>query len=136
IPIQKGDFLPLFWAAWSSSFTSKNILSSFRATGISPPDPNVILQRFKKRPRRGDNNLKIGDLCDTAVKDTNGVEAEQLRASLHSIQVQNELLHHENEGLRSAITTKKKRPTQSKPLELHQREEYCSGAVFWSPRKV
>ncbi|KAF1828516.1 hypothetical protein BDW02DRAFT_574819 [Decorospora gaudefroyi] len=115
IPIQKGDFL-LF----------KNILSSFQATGISPLDPDVILQRFKKRPRRGDKDPKNGNLCDTAVKDTSGVEARQLRSSLHSLQVQNKLLHHENEGLRST----------SKPLELHQREEFHSSAVFWSPRKV
>ncbi|KAF1837920.1 hypothetical protein BDW02DRAFT_475208, partial [Decorospora gaudefroyi] len=68
-------------------------------------DPDVILQRFKKRPRRGDKDPKNGDvgdsstwkqlqkLCDTAVKDTGGVEARQLRSSLHSLQVQNELLH-------------------------------------------
>ncbi|KAF1831726.1 hypothetical protein BDW02DRAFT_504624, partial [Decorospora gaudefroyi] len=54
---------------------------------------------------------QLQKLCDTAVKDTGGVEARQLRSSLHSLQVQNELLHHENEGLRSAVTTKKKRPT-------------------------
>ncbi len=35
---RKGDFFPLFWAAWMDSFTESRILKSFEATGISPPN--------------------------------------------------------------------------------------------------
>ncbi|KAF1941404.1 hypothetical protein EJ02DRAFT_512458 [Clathrospora elynae] len=55
---------------------------------------------------------------------------------MHSLQVQNELLHHEIDGLRNALTTKKKHQKKSKPLDLQQRKEYHGGAVYWSPRKV
>lgn len=38
ISIKKGDFIPLFWAAWELSFTSQNVLKAFEATGVSPPN--------------------------------------------------------------------------------------------------
>jgi hypothetical protein len=46
IPIKKGDFFPLFWSAWISSFTESLILKAFEATEIWPIDANVILCRF------------------------------------------------------------------------------------------
>jgi hypothetical protein len=148
IPIKKGDFFPLFWAAWVTSFTHKNILSSFKATGIAPPNAKVILKRFKTTTSEQDRGLEIeeeGDgstwrqlrhLFDAAVEDTAAESSRRLGASLHSLQVQNKLLHHENKGLRTALSTQKKHKKKSKPLDLQQRKEYHSGAVFWSPRKV
>ncbi|KAF2001587.1 hypothetical protein P154DRAFT_432760, partial [Amniculicola lignicola CBS 123094] len=50
--------------------------------------------------------------------------------SLHHLQVQNELLYHENSGLREALTTKSRHKNKGKALDLQQREEYHSGAVF------
>jgi hypothetical protein len=35
----KADFFPLFWQAWTSSFTESLILKAFEATGLSPPNP-------------------------------------------------------------------------------------------------
>ncbi|RMZ66343.1 pogo transposable [Pyrenophora seminiperda CCB06] len=148
IPVKKGDFFQLFWAAWSTSFTQENILSSFRATGVAPPNANVVLQRFKTTTLEQDKGLQVrkhgdGDtwkqlrnLFDVVAKDIPKVEAKQLSSSLHSLQVQNELLHHENKGLRTALSTKHKHKKKSKPLDLQQRKEYHGGAVFWSPRKV
>ena len=46
--IKKSDFFHLFWKAWASTFTQGLILRSFKATGISPLQPSVILQRFAK----------------------------------------------------------------------------------------
>jgi hypothetical protein len=70
------------------------------------------------------------------VKDTAGDDAKRLSTSLHSLQVQNELLNHESQGLRAALVTKRKDTKKSKPLDLQQRQEYHGDAVFWSPRKV
>jgi hypothetical protein len=50
MPIKKGDFFPLFWSAWTSSFTESLILKAFEATGIWPMDANVILRRFASTP--------------------------------------------------------------------------------------
>jgi hypothetical protein len=49
---------------------------------------------------------------------------------LHHLANQNELLTDENEGLRDALTTKKKHNKKGKVLDLQQRQEYHSGAVW------
>jgi hypothetical protein len=48
IPITKGDFFPLFWEAWTTSFSEELILKAFKATGIWPTNGQVILKRFIK----------------------------------------------------------------------------------------
>jgi hypothetical protein len=42
LSVKKGDFFPLFWKAWVSSFKEDMIINSFKATGISPLNPDVI----------------------------------------------------------------------------------------------
>jgi hypothetical protein len=73
-------------------------------------------------------------LLDNAVTDGGRKSQEAVSSALHSLQVKNELLHHKNKGLRNTFTTKKKQ--KSNTMNLHQRKEYQSSAVFWSPRKV
>ena len=41
-----------------------------------------------------------------------------MSSALHSLQVKNELLHHENKGLRDALTTKKKHKKKSNTIDL------------------
>jgi hypothetical protein len=43
LAVKKGDFFPLFWVAWTSSFTTANILSSFKNTGIIPMDLDIVI---------------------------------------------------------------------------------------------
>jgi hypothetical protein len=43
ITVKKGDFFLLFWGAWESSFETEIILKIFKATGIWPMEPEVIL---------------------------------------------------------------------------------------------
>ena len=62
--------------------------------------------------------------------DKSKVEAKRLSAALHSLQVNNELLHFENQRLKDAVTTKQKHKKKSKPLDLQQRKEFRSKAVF------
>jgi hypothetical protein len=119
IPVTKGDFFPLFWPAWGASFTSKNALSSFEATGVVPLNADAVLKRFRNTTSDQDETLRLepeGDksswrqLCqvfDAAVEDSTEESSRRLGASLHSLQVQNELLHHENEGLCNALTFKR-----------------------------
>jgi hypothetical protein len=49
-PINKDDFSPLFIPAWEHTFTEKLVKKAFESTGIIPPDPDVILSKFKKSP--------------------------------------------------------------------------------------
>jgi hypothetical protein len=70
------------------------------------------------------------------VQDQSSKDAKKLSQSIHHMSVQNELLHHEVDGLKEALLVKKKHKKKGKPLDLQQRQEYHGGAVFWSPRKV
>ncbi|CAE7003081.1 DDE 1 domain containing protein [Pyrenophora teres f. teres] len=148
IGTSKGEFLSNLWTTRSESFRRGLILKSFQATGVLPMDAQAVLKRFNKTPQQQLNGVKVGqqgdgdswrqlrNFLDAAVEDRAEVESTRLEQSLHSLQVQNELLHHENEGLRSLLNNKKKRNNKSKVLDLQHSEEYHGGAVFWSPRKV
>jgi hypothetical protein len=145
LAVQKGDFFPLFWGAWESTFTTRLVLKAFEATGIAPMKADVILERFRKQD---DNESEarpstplpkdwrqMNRLVRAAVKDTSAETSQKLSQTLHQLQVQNELLHHEISGLRDALTTKKQRKNADKPLDLQREEEYHGGATFWSPSK-
>lgn len=47
------------------------------------------------------------------------MEAKQLKLSLHSLQTQNELLYYQNDGLREALTVKKKYAKKGYTLNLY-----------------
>jgi hypothetical protein len=140
IAVAKEDFFPLFWRAWVSSFKTETILSSFQATGIWPMDAEVILKRFWSREQGegegGPSALAESDwrqmerLLRSAVTDTATKASQLLSQTLHHLQVQNELLHYENDGLREALTIKRRCKKRSKQLNLQQRKEYHAGAVF------
>ncbi|KAI1676182.1 DDE-1 multi-domain protein [Pyrenophora tritici-repentis] len=120
VSVKKEDFFPLSWRAWSSSFTKNNILKAFSATGIWPADPNVILKKFSLTPDKSHRE-------QSRLSPSDWNHLRQL--------VQNELLRHEMEGLRAALSHKQKHKGKGKALDLQQRKEYHGGAVFWSPRK-
>ncbi|KAF2831231.1 hypothetical protein CC86DRAFT_281956 [Ophiobolus disseminans] len=69
-------------------------------------------------------------LVRSAVSDRGADKLKKLSQTVHSLATQNELLRHENEGLKEALTVKKRHRKVSKPLDLQQREEYHGGAMF------
>jgi hypothetical protein len=111
-------------------------------------DREVILKKYRPRtPEEAEDEprsspleeadwRKIRRVMEQVVRDGQEQKAQKITASLHHLQIQNELLLHENEGLKHALTTKKKHKKESKVLDLQQREEYHGGAVFWSPSKI
>jgi hypothetical protein len=148
LPVKKADFFLLFWDAYNTSFTRKNILKSFEATGIEPCNASVVLQRFTTPPPQLDNGTKLGEhgdgdtwrdvhkLFDAAVPDKMTVEAKQLSQALHSFQVKNEVVWKENKDLHTSFNIKKKRAKKSKYLHLSQQKEFHSNAVFYSPSTI
>jgi hypothetical protein len=142
--IRKGDFFPLFWRAWKSSFVEKNILASSGATGIWPMDPEPVIKAFKKqRPTTPpeQTSASVNDwhelerLFRAAVTNRDTAVSKKLSHTLHHFQVQNELVKLENKGLRKALDDKKKHKKKGKVLSLQTDKEYWSGATFYSPRK-
>jgi hypothetical protein len=73
---------------------------------------------------------------DAAVTERAKAEGKCVAAALLSLPVQNEHLHHKNNGLRAVLTTKQKHKKKSKVLDLQQRKKYQGGAVIWSPYKI
>lgn len=146
--MQKNDFLRLFWAAFTSSFTANNILSSFAATAVHPRNPHVVLNRLDystpeqdidteaREHGNGDSWRQLAKLLDAAVPDISKNKAKQVKQAFHSLQVHNELLHYENNELRAEIATKNRAKKQKKILDMQQHQEYQSPAVIWSPRSV
>ncbi|KAF2022550.1 hypothetical protein EK21DRAFT_15843, partial [Setomelanomma holmii] len=71
-----------------------------------------ILKRFQKKTSDGDKSPKsdekqaeetwreLSRLIHVAVKDLASIEAKKLGHSLHHLQVGNELIKHENKGLK------------------------------------
>ncbi|KAF1360648.1 hypothetical protein EJ07DRAFT_115300 [Lizonia empirigonia] len=108
--ITKRDFFWLFNAAWHSSFTEKLILKSFKATGISPCNPSVILERFKTTQ------------TDNSRPNSSGSTSSPLQ--------------HENNNLRDALANEKKRRQRGKAVLLEPPAQYDGGAILWSPNKA
>ncbi|KAF1945224.1 hypothetical protein EJ02DRAFT_419751 [Clathrospora elynae] len=131
-----------------SSFTTDNILSSFRSTGINPLDPEVVLKKFEKpTTEQGESSSseQIGDgsswrqihgLIVSAVKDPSSKEAKELSTTFHSLQTQSELKNHEITGLRDALETKKKHKKKKYTLKLEQPRDNTGGGMFFTPSKV
>jgi hypothetical protein len=146
IGVKNAIFFPLFWSAWCTTMRPELVQRSFEATVVWPMDAEVILKRFNATTsgQYEDTELEevgykdswndIRKTLDAAVADKANAEAKRLSSTLHPLQVQNELLHHENKGLRAAI--KRRHKKNSKLFDLQHREEYHGGAVLWSPRKI
>jgi hypothetical protein len=148
VPVAKADFFLLFWAGYTDSFTRKNILKAFKATGVEPRDVEVVLKRFKTTTPQdfedtetaqlgnGSTWNELRDLLRVVVTDTSKVEAKALGTAIHSLQVHNKLYCDKIDGLCGALTTRQRHKGKSKSLDLQQRKEFRSKAVFYSPSTV
>lgn len=149
VSMSKRDFFPLFWKAWQASFKEKTIENAFKATGLSPFHPEVILRRFSTAEALSGSNSdsdssassasnwrKIRKLINQAVDTRESRKVSKLHRALHATSVQNSLLKHETAGLLEAPINERTRRKRGKALPLETPEEYHGGAMFWSPRKV
>jgi hypothetical protein len=146
--VKRRDFFLVFWAAWSYTMRSELILQSFRATGVWPMDAEVILKCFNNTTLEQDEGLELEELGDgTPWKDLRTILSvavterakdvgNRVSTALHSLQVHNELLHHENEGLRAALATKNRHKKKSALLDLDNDSTEGGGGIIYSPRKV
>jgi hypothetical protein len=142
--MSKRDFFPLFYRAWQIFFEETTILKAFKATGFSPFNPEVILKRFNTSSSSDSessalsvsNWRKTEGLLRQVVKDRGDRRAQKLSQAFHQISTQKTLLEYKVKSLREVLINERTRRKQGKPLLLEKSEEYCGGAVFWSPRKV
>jgi hypothetical protein len=118
----------------------------------NPIDREAVLKRFHaKTPRTPEEDdehepqssplveadwRKIRRVVEQVVKDGEQRKAQKISESFHHLQVTNELLREENNGLQNALKRKQKHKKKGKVPDLQQREVYHGGAVLWSPRKL
>jgi len=120
--ITKRDFFHLFWPAWEQALSSRNILSSWKTVGISPLDPEIILQRFTKkkdlRPSTSESSRsilqaedwrKIERLLNRVVADIYDKNTKKLSSMMHHLSTENILLKLRCQGLESALQNEKKK---------------------------
>ena len=149
VSMSKRDFYPLFYRAWQASFKAETIQKAFMVTGLSPFNPEVILQKFNTKQSISNHNSdsessalsasdwrKIRALIDRAVNQKDSKKIEKLHRALHTITAQNSVLKHEAAGLREALINERTRRRRGKALPLIGADEYHGGAVVWSPTKV
>jgi hypothetical protein len=149
--VKKADFYGLFKSAYTKSFTEKNIVSSFEATGIWPTDPSPVLDRLQPStpPHQTDQNgneapsdlspargVQLERLLRETVKDISDTVARKLTSSVHRLATENKIQALEITGLRSSLATKNKRTSHGKALPLPISEKSTGGAIFFSPRSV
>ena len=147
--ITKRDFFRLFWHAWKTSFTSENILSGFKATGLHPFNPQLIITKFTKntedRPSSSSSKgsaiavedwKRIEKLLHNVVSNIYDKKAQKLSNTMHALSVENMLLKQQINGLEKSLINEKKRRKRGKPLLLDFPTKNDGGAMFYSPTKV
>jgi hypothetical protein len=146
--MSKRDFYPMFMAAWEASFKADNILSAFKATGLSPLQPDMILKRFNRQPLQSSSSdsdssalsasdwRKIRQLVDHAIASRDQGRISKLNQTIHQLSIRSVLAEHENTRLKEALINERQRRKRGRALPLVADEEYHGGAVFWSPKKV
>jgi hypothetical protein len=121
--VTKADFVSLFWPAWVNTFTKSLVLKAFEATGIHPPNADVILDRFKTTtppspvtpPEQAEpaavsselDWLKTKTLLQSVVKDNRSPEAKALHQQVHHLHVHLELTRDELQGAINSINGRK-----------------------------
>ena len=127
LPITKSHFFPLFWRAWEASFKESSILRAFEVTGLSPFNPEVILQKFRTVAAESDSdssNLsasdwrKIRQLINRAVNHKESRKMSQLNRTILKLSTQSSLVEQENKRLREALSKERQRKQRSRPKPL------------------
>ncbi|KAJ8110223.1 hypothetical protein OPT61_g6878 [Boeremia exigua] len=148
--INLSDFFDLFWPAWVTTFTKTLVETSFSATGIHPPNADVVLDKMKPPtpiepatpPEQtaitaaptAPNWLKAKALLRRTVGDKGSTQLGPLEQAIHQLHVQFELVQHELNSAKEELQRQKKKPKQQKVLPLYTRKiERQGGAVWWSP---
>ena len=147
--ITKRSFWPMFRTAWKSALILDNIRSAFTATGVYPLNPKKVLDQIKKKtpsPPLSDNDSKrITPSSVRGIRRTiKAVQSETtdiatgldliIRAT-EKLVIKNNILEHENKGLRTALIDEKSRRKKGKPMGLFTKDE-PGQAIFFSPAKI
>jgi len=147
--VTKRNFWTLFRTAWNSALTVENIRSAFATPGIYPINPSKVLQKIKKEtpsPIMSDSErihitpgsvrgLRRAVKAISKEKEDINLGIDIIIRASEKLAIRNEILEHENKGLRTALVNEKKRRKRGKPAGLFDQER-AGEAQFFSPAKV
>ena len=147
--LTKRSFWSVFKPAWRKALTQANILPAFAAGGIYPLNPTIVLDQIKMKtptPPSSDGEVRKktpGSVRAVrrqikAMQKTQGQLNEDvalLARACEKLVINNEILEHENGGLRQALQNEKKRRKRGKKMGLFPKDE-PGQAMFFSPAKI
>ena len=147
--ITKRSFWSMFKVAWFKAVSKANIFSAFAAGGIHPLNPTIVLDQLHMKtptPPSSDGEARKktpGSVRGIrrqikAVHKAQGEltnEIELLARAAEKLVINNDILEHENRGLRKALQTEKKRRKRGKKISLFSKNE-PGQAMFFSPAKI
>jgi hypothetical protein len=149
VSMTKRDFWRLFRAAWERAFTKENIASAFATAGIEPFNPSRVLATIKRSdtppPLEGASAPAKTPVSTRALRRTFkrlqqdrhvNKKAEVLLRAGEKLATDNEILRHENMGLRRAIIHEKKKRKRGKAMHFLDEGEVAGQALFFSPAKI
>jgi hypothetical protein len=148
VRMTKRDFWRLFRPAWEKAFTKENISSAFAAAGIRPWNPDRVLAAIKRNitpplpdtpsaPFKTPGSTRALRRTFKRLRKEGYVhdEAAVLLRAGERLATDNELLRHENKGLRNAIIHEKRKRKRGKGMKLVDGEKE-NQALFFSPGRV
>lgn len=144
VSMTKRMFWPIFHTAWEKSFTAVNISKAFAKTGIWPLNAQMTLQRIRIPQQTTPSRLPqlpmatpvtLRGLRRLVRSSPSQTKKDLLERAVFRLAVRNEIISHENQGLRVAITEEKKRRQRGKRLNLVGEEE-DGQAQFYSPQRI
>ena len=146
ISMSKREFFGIFYPSFVGSFRTDVIKSGWEQAGIWPFNPEAVLHLVEApdRPISSDSaqsNLSAQDwrkvqmIVKGAMGDVWRKESRQMINTIDHLATQVSLLRIENEGLKQAIHTEKRRRKRGKPLFEDLRSPDDGMALFISPKK-
>jgi DDE superfamily endonuclease len=147
--VTKRIFWPLFRSAWEAAITKSNIKSAFATTGINPICPEKVLKIFRTRtpsppPSDGEGQQPTPGSVRAVRRTVKAIIKEEtvisnrignLIRAAEKLSVENEILRHENKGLRETVIGEKKRRKRGNAMGLIDKDR-PGQAQFFSPSKV
>lgn len=147
--VTKRIFWPLFRSSWEAAITETNIKSAFATTGIYPFRPQNVLKIFHRRtpsppPSDGEGQQATPGSVRAVRRTVKAIMREEAAVSngignliraAEKLSVENEILRHENKGLRETVIGEKKRRKRGHAMGLIDKD-HPGQAQFFSPSKV
>ena len=147
--ISKRHFFSIFWPAFQSAFTTKNVFSGWERTGLHPFDPEVVLSQIRTQERPNSSSggsgvsvlsthdwRKVRKLVAEAMAGVLQPEARKMIRTIDQLTVQNSILTTQNTQLRETVRLEKDKRRRGKPLFDDIEAEGDGKAMFFSPSKI